>query len=78
MKQFEYAIVLTPAEEGGFVVTCRDLPELVTQGESIGDALNEACDAMDEVFAHYMRRGKLFPTPSSALEGEYMIGVKHE
>ncbi len=51
MERFEYAVMLTPADEGGFVVTCRDLPQLVTQGEDVADALLEAADAMDEVFA---------------------------
>ena len=33
MERFDYAVMLTPAKEGGFIVTCRDLPELITQGE---------------------------------------------
>ena len=41
MERFEYAVRLAPAEEGGFVVTCRDLPQLITQGESLPDALSE-------------------------------------
>lgn len=73
MERFEYAVMLTPAEEGGFVVTCRDLPQLVTQGEDVADALMEAADAMDEVFAAYMQ-GKLhFPTPSNARRGEHKL-----
>ena len=32
MERFEYAVRLVPAEEGGFIVSCRDLPQLVTQG----------------------------------------------
>lgn len=73
MNRFEYAVTLTPAEEGGFVVTCHDLPQLVTQGESVEDALYEASDAMDEVFAGYMSRGKPFPLPSGLNSGQYMV-----
>ena len=73
MERFEYAVKLTPADEGGFVVICRDLPQLVTQGENITDALAEASDAMDEVFAAYMK-GKLpFPTPSKSRLGEHWV-----
>ena len=73
MERFEYAVTLTPAEEGGFVVTCRDLPQLVTQGEDVADALAEASDAMDEVFAAYMQ-GKLdFPASSKARRGEHLV-----
>ena len=78
MERFEYAVTLTPAEEGGFVVTCRDLPQLATQGEDVADALSEASDAMDEVFAAYMR-GKLdFPTSSKARRGEHRVAPPAE
>ena len=43
MRQFTYPMKLTPDKrDGGYVVTCRDLPEAITQGESIEDALLEA------------------------------------
>jgi antitoxin HicB len=78
MERFEYAVILKPADEGGFIVTCRDLPQLVTQGENIADALTEASDAMDEVFAAYMQ-GKLeFPAPSKARRGEHVVAPPAE
>lgn len=46
MNRLEFAIALKPADEGGFVVTCRDLPQLITQGEDVADALAQAADAM--------------------------------
>lgn len=73
MERFEYPVLLTPAEEGGFVVTCRDLPPLVTQGEDMDGALAEAADAMDEVFAMYMHGKDAFPAPSAARPGEYVV-----
>jgi antitoxin HicB len=66
-------VLLTPAEEGGYVVTCRDLPELVTQGESVYDALEQAADAMDEVFATYLTEGLDFPEPRKAKRREHMV-----
>ncbi len=59
MERFEYAVCLTAADEGGFVVSCRDLPQLVTQGDDRTHALAEAADAMDEVFAAYMQGGAI-------------------
>ena len=73
MERFEYAVKLSPAEEGGFVVTCRDLPQLITQGEDLADALAEAADAMDEVFAAYMQAGFPFPAPTKAKRGEHRV-----
>ncbi len=78
MERFEYPVSLAAAEEGGFVVTCRDLPQLVTQGESLSDALSEAADAMDEVFAAYMKGGMSFPTPHKARRGEHVVSPPAE
>ena len=78
MERFEYAVMLTPADEGGFVVTCRDLPQLVTQGEDVADALSEASDAMDEVFAAYMYGKLAFPAPTKARRGEYRVAPPAE
>lgn len=78
MNRFQYAVLLSPAEEGGYVVTCRDLPELVTQGESVEDALEQASDAMDEVFATYLTEGLDFPEPSKARRRERMVAPPPE
>jgi antitoxin HicB len=78
MKRFQYPVLLTKADEGGFVVTCRDLPPLVTQGEDGADALAQAADAMDEVFATYMIDGIAFPEPSKARRGEQLVAPPAE
>jgi len=78
MNRFQYPVFLTPADEGGYVVTCRDLPELVTQGESIDDALEQAADAMDEVFATYLTEGLDLPPPSKARRREHLVAPPAE
>lgn len=78
MERFEYPVLLRAAEEGGFIVTCRDLPPLITQGENKEDALMQAADAMDEVFATYMLEGLTFPAPSKTKRGEYSIAPPAE
>lgn len=78
MERFEYAIHLEAAEEGGFVVACRDLPALVTQDEDQADALAQAADAMDEVFAIYMDEGLAFPPPTRARKGEFKVSPPAE
>jgi antitoxin HicB len=78
MNRFEYPVLLTPAEEGGCVVTCRDLPQLVTQGETVEDALEEAADAMDEVFATYLLAGIDFPPPSKPRRREHFVSPPAE
>ena len=73
MNRLEYPVLLSPAEEGGFVVTCRDLPELITQGDDKQHALAEAADAMDEVFAACIVAGLQFPVPSKARRNELWV-----
>ena len=78
MERFEYFVLLKPAIEGGFIVTCRDLPQLITQGENLEEALVEASDAMDEVFAAYMKAGLEFPAPSKNKRGEHLVAPPAE
>lgn len=78
MKRFQYPVLLDPAEKGGFVVTCRDLPALVTQGEDEDDALAQATDAMDAVFATFMIEGIEFPAPSKARRREHLVSPPAE
>lgn len=50
MAELRYAVVLEPcpaSEGGGFTVTVPALPEIVTQGEDLEDALSMARDAIE-------------------------------
>ncbi|TRZ91126.1 MAG: type II toxin-antitoxin system HicB family antitoxin [Rhodocyclaceae bacterium] len=78
MNRFQYPVLLTAAEEGGYVVTCRDLPQLITQGDTEQDALEQATDAMDEVFAAYMLESIEFPEPSKAKRREHLVAPPAE
>lgn len=41
--QFAYAFKLTrDRKDGGYVVTCRDIAEAITQGDSVEHAITEA------------------------------------
>ncbi len=73
MERFEYPVLLKRAAEGGYVVTCRDLPALITLGEDKEDALAEAADAMDEAFATLMKLDEPFPPPSQPRRGERLV-----
>jgi len=73
MDTLAYAVRLESAKEGGYVVTCRDLPELVTQGDDLEGALAQASDAMDEAFAARIDDGEDFPETSAPRKGEYVV-----
>ncbi len=43
---YKFPLVLEPQSEGGYVVTCPLLPELITEGEDVQDAIQNANDAL--------------------------------
>lgn len=76
MRQFTYAVKLMPDKsDGGYVVTCRDLPEAITQGETIEEALIEAADCLDEAIAARIDDGSDIPVPTAAKRGERLVSV---
>ena len=62
---YRVPLVLTPQEEGGYTVTSPDLPELVSEGDSVCDALENAKDAFAAVIDLYEDLGR--PLPESTL-----------
>ncbi len=41
----KFLVYLKPAEEGGYIVSCPQLPGCVTQGETVDEALESINDA---------------------------------
>jgi antitoxin HicB len=52
------------------LVSCPDLPELLTQGDDRTDAIVQSTDALEEVIAGRIRRGDEIPEASIPAEGE--------
>ena len=74
MQEFIYPAILTADEdEGGFVVRFLDLPEAITQGENVEDAVGEASDCLDEAIANRMVMGLPIPKPSRIEKGQYAV-----
>ena len=65
---FEYPVLLNPAEEGGFVVTFPDVPEAITQGEDMSDALFHARNALESALMFYIDDRRPLPKPSGRPE----------
>lgn len=76
MQNFTYPANLTADKDaGGFVVTFRDVPEAITQGENLGDALWQAADCLEEAIAGRIRRGDDIPKPSKPKRGQRLVPV---
>lgn len=57
------------------LVRFRDLPEALTEGATISEALREAEDCVEEAIAGRLRRGDDIPAPSRPRRGERLIPV---
>lgn len=68
-----YAALLEAEPEGGFVVSFRDLPECLTQGEDRADALAQAADALGEALAGRIADAEDIPPPSPPRAGEALV-----
>jgi antitoxin HicB len=76
MEQFVYPARFAPdTREGGFVVTFGDLPEAITQGETLEEALQEAADCLEEAIANRIVTGLPIPPPSRIKRGQYAVPV---
>ena len=58
---YKIPLILTPQSEGGFTITSPVLPELVTEGDSISEALDNAKDALAAVIEIYQDQGRSLP-----------------
>lgn len=61
---YKIPLVLTPQPEGGYTVTSPLLPELVTEGNSVDEALQNVKDALAAVVEAYQDLGR--PLPQNA------------
>ena len=58
---FKIPLVLTAQPEGGYTVTSPLLPELLTEGDTLDEAVNNVRDALAAVVELYEDLGKPLP-----------------
>lgn len=76
MQRFTYPITLTKdATDGGFVVTCRDLSEVISQGDTVELAQEEAEGALEAAIEMRMADGMDIPAPSTRKKGELLASI---
>lgn len=57
----------------GFVVTFRDVPEAITQGDNFLEAVEMAQDALQTAMEFYDEDNKPRPAPSEPQQGDVLI-----
>jgi len=73
MRTYEYPVLFTGAEEGGWVITCRDLPEANSQAEDSEDRDEVASGCLQAAIECRIEDGDDLPKPTRARAGE--VGV---
>ena len=58
---YKLPLVLDPQPEGGYTVTCPLLPELITEGDTAQEALNNVADALEALLEAYKLLGHPVP-----------------
>lgn len=72
----EYPARFTPDKgNGGFVVTFPDVPEAITQGDTVEEAMAMASEALELALTFYTEQWKDLPRPTPARRGMHMIRV---
>ena len=74
MWRFDYPATLTrDRKAGGYVVTFRDIPEAITQGDDLADARRQAEDCLEEAIAGRIRLQEPIPEPTTPRRTERLI-----
>lgn len=68
-----YPARFEPAPDGGYVVTFRDIPEAITQGDSEDETAAMAADALLAAMEFYFQDRRAVPAPSGLEPGERLV-----
>ena len=69
----KYAIALLPDPKRGYTVTFPDVTEAITEGDTVGEALKHASEALEAALSFYIDADRNIPKPSK--KAKYMVGL---
>ena len=73
---YKIPLILTPQPEGGYTVTSPLLPELVTEGDTISEALANVNDALAAVVEIYHDQGRPLPQGVRISEASHPVRLE--
>ena len=73
---YRVPLVLTPQPEGGYTVTSPLFPELITEGDSIDEALGNVADAFTAVIELYEDLGRSLPQHTQILDSNSPVWLE--
>lgn len=69
-----YPVTLTP-DTDGYMVSFRDIPEAISQGDTLDEALEMAKDALTVAIEFYFEDNRPVPMPSPPQGDERLVGL---
>lgn len=73
--RYVYPIMVEQDEDGRYLATASDVPEAVTDGDSLDETLSEMSEALGAALAGYALEGREMPSPSKPKAGEHAVPV---
>ena len=73
---YKVPLYLEPQPEGGYTVTSPLLPELVTEGDTLDESIENARDALMAVIEIYEDRGR--PLPENVLQADSTSSISFD
>ena len=70
---YKLPLILEPQPEGGYTVTSPLLPELITEGDSVEDALENVRDAFAAVLEIYRDMGRTLPSELAIEKSDELV-----
>lgn len=74
---FKFPAHFASEPDGGFSVSFRDIPEAITQGDTLEEAQEMALDALVTAMDFYFEDSRSVPSPSKARPGEILVALPH-
>lgn len=70
---FKFPAQFAQDPDGGYIVTFRDIPEAITQGDDFHEAKAMAVDALITAMDFYFEEGRAVPNPSLLLADDIAV-----
>jgi antitoxin HicB len=70
---FEYPLNIAEQDDGSYLVAFPDIPEALTDGETVNEAMSEASDCLIAALGGYINENRNIPKPSLAEPGQKVI-----
>jgi antitoxin HicB len=75
MHSFQYPARFHRERAGGYSITFPDLPEAITGGDDLEDAMEQAADCLGEALSGRLNLRERIPTPSQPKRGMRLVPV---